>query len=264
MLYMLRLTICLVMISLVFPGYSRPEDTPSVPEIGKDIPGVDMERLHLDVEKILKEVQKRKASGEVISAPPISQEQKDEGKEQTEKAMDAFNSTWNQQKLQDEKTRIQERDAPPIDILPAQPDSGKETVYVFLSSSMPDEAIHAYITQSALFGGGRVIPVFYGMKGGIENKRAAGVYFAHVMKENLDCTDVPGQLCPRLKMRMKINPSLFTQYSISQVPTVVYTNGDDSWSMGGDSTLDYLLEEINSEAQSPFLEQIIKKSRGQH
>jgi hypothetical protein len=264
MLYMLRLTVCLVIISLAFPEYSRPEDNPSVPEIGKDIPGVDMDRLHLDVEKILKEVQKRRSSGEANSAQPISQEQKDEGKEQAVKAMDDFNSARNQKKLQDEKTRIQEGNAPQTDILPAQPDSGKETVYIFLSSSMSDEAVHAYITQSALFGSGWVIPVFYGMKGGIENKRAAGVYFAHVMKENLDCTDVPGQLCPRLKVRMKVNPALFTQYGITQVPTVVYTNGDDSWSMGGDSILDYLLEEINSEARSPFLEQIIKKSRGQH
>jgi conjugal transfer pilus assembly protein TrbC len=277
MLYMLRLTVCLVMISLAFPGYSRPEGTPPVPEIGKDIPGVDMERLHLDVEKILEEVQKRRASGEGTSVLP-TREQKDQGAKEAKKAMESFNSEENQKKLQDEKARVQKKGSPKSNPF-VQPHaesnnvaqlqqglsgSSKETIYIFLSSSVPDEVVHTYLIQAALYGGGRIIPVYHGLTNGLIDKKAADRYFGHIMQENLDCVNVQGQSCLRMKVKIKVGSALFKQYGITRVPAVVYTNGEDSWTLGGDSAIDYILERINSEAHSPFLEELIKRLRGIH
>ena len=267
MLHMLRLTACFIMISLFLPGYSGAEDNSSVPAIG--MPGVDTEKLQQDVNKLLNEVQ-RNMSG--VKPPLLTQEQKAEGKKAADKAMESFNSKENQEKLQKEKARLQERNASqtgaPLLIqpqqAPLQQNTSKDKVYVFLSSSMPDEAVNASITQAARYGGDRIIPVFYGFPGGLANKRAAGSYFAHMMQESLACKDTQDLRCPRSRIRMKVNPALFQQYGVTRVPTVVYTNGVDSWALGGDATLGFILEKINGEARSPFLAQVIKNIRGTH
>ena len=61
---------------------------------------------------------------------------------------------------------------------------------------------------------------------------------------------------------MKVNPALFEQYGVTRVPTVVYTDGENSWALGGDATLGFILEKINDEVRSPFLDQIINRIRG--
>ena len=264
---MLRLTACLIMISLFLPGYSRAEGN-SAPAIG-NIPGVDTEKQQQDVNKLLNEVQ-RNMSG--VKPPLLTQEQKAEGKKAADKAMEGFNSKKNQEKLREEKARVQEQNASrtpqtgaPLLIqsqqAPLQQDTLKEKVYVFLASSMPDEAVNAYITQAARNDSGKIIPVFYGFPGGLANKRVAGSYFAHMMQESLACKDTRDLRCPRARIRIKVNPALFQQYGVTRVPTVVYTNGEDSWALGGDATLGFILEKINGEARSPFLAQVIKKLR---
>ena len=270
MLYMLRLTVCLVMISLAFPGYSRPEDAPSLPEIGKDIPGVDVGKMQRDVNKLLEDTQKR-----ISESKPVlpTREQKDQGEKEAKKAMGSFNSLGNQKKLQDEKMRVQKEDTPKANPLvqPQAPElqtglsgSSKDTVYIFLSSSVPDETVHTYLTQAALYGSGRILPVYYGLTNGLIDKKAADRYFGHVMQEDLDCVNVQGRSCPRMKIKIKINPALFKQYGITRVPAMIYTNGENSWTLGGDSTIDSILERINSEAHSPFLDELIKRLRGLH
>ncbi len=263
---MLRLTACFIVISLFLPGYSRSEDNPA-PAIG--MPGVDTEKLQQDVDKLLNEVQKN-ISG--VKPPLLTQEQKAKGKKAADKAMESFNSKENQEKLQKEKARLQERNisqagAPALiqpRQAPLQQDTSKEKVYVFLASSMPDEAVNAYITQAARNGYGKIIPVFYGFPGGLANKRTAGSYFAHMMQETLACKDTKDLRCPRSRVRIKVNPALFQQYGVTRVPTVVYTNGENSWALGGDATLGFILEKINGEARSSFLAQEIKNIRGTH
>ncbi len=268
MLHLLRLTLVFVVISLSVPGYSEAEEPQILPAV-KDTPAVNIERVEKDVKKILQ--------GKKPVLP--SRQMKEEGEKKAAKAMADFNSSGNRRKRQEEQkrmekelSRIQKKSScsakVPASIAEVPPDrmlpefSGKEKVYVFLSSSMPDQAVNAYIGQAALSGGGRVIPVFYGFPGGLAHKRAAGRYFAHMMLENMDCKDAPGRLCPRYKVRIKVNPGLFAKFDISRVPSVVYTNGDDSWAAAGDATFTFLLGRINGDAKSPFLAQVIKKSRG--
>ena len=269
MLHMLRLTACFVMISLFLPGYSRAEDN-SAPAIG--MPGVDTEKLQQDVDKLLNEVQTNMSGAK---PPLLTQEQKAEGKKAADKAMESFNSEKNQEKLREEKARVQGQNASrtpqtgaPLLIqprqAPLQQNTSKEKVYVFLASSMPDDAVNAYIMQAARNGYGKIIPVFYGFPGGLANKRVAGSYFAHMMQESLACKDTRDLRCPRSRIRMKVNPALFQQYGVTRVPTVVYTNGEDSWALGGDATLGFILEKINGEARSSFLAQEIKNIRGTH
>ncbi|MDR3715906.1 MAG: TrbC family F-type conjugative pilus assembly protein [Puia sp.] len=273
---MLRLMVVFLVVFLVF-SISRAQDNPSspiLPEIGKDVPGVDPEKLQQDVDKVLQDTQKK-----VALTPPVLpvQEMKDEGNNDAQKAVAGFNSPENQKKLEDEKARVQQAIAPqngfPLpspqvqqgqQLQPGAAGSTKETVYIFLSSSVPDKAVHAYLTQASQYGDGRIFPVFYGLTSGIADKQAANRYFGHVLQEDLTCTDLPDQRCSRMKVPIKVNPGLFTQYSITQVPAVVYTNGEDSWVVNGDSTLVFMLERINGEARSPFLTELIKREKGTH
>ena len=196
MLHLLRLTVFLLVIFLPLSGYSSSEENSSLPAMGKDIPGVDMEKMQQDVNRLLEEVQKNMSGAR---PPLLTQEQKAEGKKAADKAMKSFNSKKNQENLQNEKVRIRQWNAKKSGVplliqpqaAPLQQNASKEKVYVFLSSSMPDEAVNTYIRQAAHYGGGRIIPVFYGFPGGLANKRAAGSYFARMMKERLECKDTP-------------------------------------------------------------------------
>ena len=260
MLHLLRLITVIALMVLALPGSSRGgEDVPAVPEIGKDIPGVDRELLQQGIEKALDNTRKQ------MPVLP-TQEKTGQGANQAKQAMDSFNTPENRQKLQDARALVRKEVLPKkgIPLIPSQETPQKDMVYIFLSGSVPDTAVHAYLTQAALYGGGWVFPVFYGLPNGIGDKRAAGRYFGHVMQEDLECADLPNQRCPRMKVRIKINSALFTQYGISRVPTVVYTNGEDSWELGGDFALDFILTRINGEARSPFLEGLIKNMRGIH
>ena len=240
MLHMLRL-IRVIYLVLLLSASSWADENTSAPA---DTSGADASQLHQDVETLLQKVQRSK--GEADSA------------------MAHFNSNESQNKRQDENARLQKFLEPQTGFTPneASPAFAQDKVYVFLSGSMPDEAVHIYIAQAAQDSSGRIIPVFYGLPGGLDNKRAAGSYLAQMMKERLDCKDVQGQICPRIKIRIKVNPDLFTLYAITQVPTVIYTDGENSWSASGDATLGFLLEKINAEAHSSFLAEEMKKIGG--
>ena len=81
------------------------------------------------------------------------------------------------------------------------------------------------------------------------------------MQVDAQCQDAPGAPCDRFPIEILVNPMLFKKYSITSVPSVVYAKGDDWWSVQGDSTLDYLLEKINQDANSPAVEGLITTIR---
>ena len=137
--------------------------------------------------------------------------------------------------------------------------AGEEKIYLFLSSSMPEEDVHSLLHTVAHAGDQRIVPVMYGFIGGIDNHRHQGEYFGRVLREDSACTDTPQTQCERFKTNLKINSSLFKQYNVSKTPTVVYVNGVKSWSIQGNATLGYLFEKINQDAQNPALQQIVKR-----
>ncbi|MBU1413937.1 hypothetical protein KKC22_20680 [Myxococcota bacterium] len=155
-----------------------------------------------------------------------------------------------------------------------QPDSGKakepgslaatEKVYLFISSSVPEETIHAYLADIARVGDPDVSSVMRGAIQGIGNKKANAQYFSQLLKIDPDCQDerIPKKICPRLPIVIKVNPILFTKYGITRVPAVVYVKDEDIFIIQGDAGLDYLLERINREAKSTTLASLIKKIQG--
>ena len=228
-----------------------------------------------NVDKVLEEARIKAASmsaaGEAAKAEDKSTMQipknihAEEGRQAAQQAADQHSAPQSQKQLQCEQSRIQQQvfgtkteEAPgKLGTL-----SASETIYLFISSSMPEEVVHTYLMKAASTGDKRIIPVMYGLVQGIGNKVITAEYFNRVLREDLECRDKQGDICKRIQVPIQVNSPLFKQYSVTQVPTVVYASGENSWSVQGDSALDYLLEQINREAHSPALSSLIDSMRG--
>jgi len=141
--------------------------------------------------------------------------------------------------------------------------AANEKVYLFISSSIPDETVHAYIVNLDKVADPNVSLVMRGPVGGITKVRVkkGQSYFSRIMKKELDCprTQTP---CERYQVPILLKSSLFTKYGITRVPAVAYEHDDNIFLIQGDAGLDYLLEKINREAKSTGLASLIKKIRG--
>jgi hypothetical protein len=140
--------------------------------------------------------------------------------------------------------------------------AAQETVYLFLSSSIPEAMVNRYLIDIGRTGEQRIMPVLFGLPQGLEGKRVSADYFSRVMQADPGCRDTPESPCHRLEVPLKVNPELFTRYNISEVPALVYDNGQDSWSIQGETELAFLLEKVGKVANSPALAGISTRLRG--
>ena len=140
-----------------------------------------------------------------------------------------------------------------------------EKIYLFFSSSVPDETIHAYIAAIARVKVPNIIPMMRGFVGGMAGVKATTTYFSRIMRKDFFCKDQrnPQSICPRYQVSVQLGSPLFEEFGITRVPAVVYVNDDvqKSFVIEGDAGLDYLLERINREAKSPSLNQLITRIR---
>ncbi len=132
-----------------------------------------------------------------------------------------------------------------------------EKVYLFFSSSVPFETMQAYIAAIARTGDSNVIPLMRGWAGGLSATKANTTYFSRLLQKDAACRNT-SEPCQYYKVKIGLQPSLFTQYGITRVPAVVYVNDRSSYRIQGDAGLDYLLERINREAKSSTLGNLIE------
>ncbi len=231
-----------------------------------------------NVDKMLEEARKKAASMSAadIEAKTLEKSEMiqvpgnihvEEGQQAAQQAADQYSAPQSQKRLQCEQSTIQQQVfGANTEVDPGKPGklSASETIYLFISSSMPEEVVHTYLMKAARAGDKRIIPVMYGLVQGIANKAINAEYFNRVLLEDLECRDKQGDICKRIQVPVQVNSPLFKQYNVTQVPTVVYASGENSWSVQGDSALDYLLEQINREAHSPALSSLIDSMRGAH
>ena len=137
-----------------------------------------------------------------------------------------------------------------------------EKVYLFLSSSIPEASFQGYMLY--LEGVPEIVPVMNGMVGGLgkENKEERVQWWSKVLKKDTTCEKTPEEPCDLIKPALSIKPALFKQYSITEVPTLVYERGDEIFQIQGDVGIVTLLEKVNQEAKSPSLTAFITKIRG--
>jgi len=195
-----------------------------------------------------------------------------EGQLAAEQSTKLFQSKKFQEKLNCEKHRL-EKEVFSEFINPARKDPREqsaskilatdEKLYLFLSSSMPDETVHKYLHSIAQINSSEIFPVMKGMVKGMADKKVNLKYFSRILKNDLDCNDQrePQGVCSRFKIPIKMNPILFKRFEIDQVPTLVYTTTNETVVIHGDASLVYLLEKINSEVESTGLKNLIANFR---
>ena len=136
-----------------------------------------------------------------------------------------------------------------------------ERIYLFLSSSMPDQTVQAYIRSVAQAGDSNLVPVMRGWVNGLTDTKASAKYFSRMLQKDPACQNTT-KPCEHYEMGISLQPALFITYGITQVPAVVYINDKAAYQIKGDAGLDYLLERINREVQSETLAHLIQKIRG--
>ena len=136
-----------------------------------------------------------------------------------------------------------------------------EKVYLFLSSSIPEASFQGYMAY--LEGVPEIVTVMKGMVGGLgkANKKERVKWWSKVLKKDTTCEKTPVEPCDLIKPAISIKPALFNQYSIAEVPALIYDRGDEIFQIQGDVGIVTLLEKVNQEAKSPGIIGLIAKIR---
>ena len=179
--------------------------------------------------------------------------------------MERFASPAVQKRLQGEQARIAGKMTATRADDPKDQSSqllATEHLYLFLSSSMNEDALRRLLAGIGRLGDEQIVPVFAGLPHGIDNWPGNTRFFQQVLQKEPTCRDTATNTCERLQVPLRINPVLFRQYGVTEVPTLVYDNGSRTWSVQGEAQLAVLLERIHKASDSPALAGLIASLRG--
>ena len=214
----------------------------------------------LAVEKV---VDTARAAATAMALPANSQAEA--GATAARQVMERFTAPTVQERLQGERAKVAEA------LKATQADDPKEKtsqlatsehLYLFLSSSMPEDALRRLLAGIAGLGGEQIVPVFAGLPHGLDDWPGNTRFFQQVLQAEPTCRDTAANTCPRLQVPLRINPALFRQYAVTAVPTLVYDNDSRTWSVQGEAELVVLIERINTAANSPALAGLMANLRG--
>ena len=187
------------------------------------------------------------------------------GEAAARQVMERFTAPAVQERLQGEQAKVAEA------LKATQGDEPKEQtsqlatsghLYLFLSSSMAEDSLQSLLAGIARLGDERIVPVFAGLPHGLDDWPGNSRFFQRVLQKEPTCRDTAANTCERVQVPLRINPVLFRQYGVTEVPTLVYDNGSRTWSVQGEAQLAVLLERIHKAADSPALAGLIASLRG--
>jgi len=251
MLHLLRLTILIFLLILAVTGSAgaTSPDRDTVAAVMKQA-REDAKEMTVPANRFVGEGMKAAGhAANTFHSPEFQDRIRCERERLEKEVFDQYITPWKQKKQ--EATRPNKRSG----IL-----SAGEHIYLFLSSSVPDETVHTYMGTVAGVAEPHLSLVMRGVVGGLESRKSVR-YFSRILKKDPTCRDTQ-ERCARYQVPIKIASNLFARYGIDRVPAVVYSDGTSSFLIQGDAALDYLLERINREAGSESLTYLIKKIRG--
>lgn len=240
---------------------SREEQKALTATVSSVLEKVDKTQAVVPANRFAKEGKKRaKQTAEVFKTPEFQSNIKREAKRINNEVFKKYTATCEKKK--------EELGPDPLDPLEDDKEQLKtnEKLYLFISSSLPDETMHSYLFDISRANSGTVsiIPVMRGMINGIKDRGANKKYFSRILKEDMTCVDdfQHRKACDRFKTNILFQPPLFAKYGIERVPALVYDNDGQVFMIQGDASIDYLMERINREAKQERLGTLISKIRG--
>ena len=214
----------------------------------------------LAVEKV---VDKARAANTAMELP--AHRQAEAGAAAARQVMERFTAPTVQERLQGEQAKIAKAMTATKADNPKDQSSqlaATEHLYLFLSSSMGEDVLSRLLAGIARLSDEQVVPVLAGLPYGLDDWPGNTRFFQRVLQEKPACRDTAANTCERLQVPLRINPALFRQYEITEVPTLVYDNGRRAWSVQGKAELAVLLERMNTAANNPALAGLIASLRG--
>lgn len=136
--------------------------------------------------------------------------------------------------------------------------SDDERIYIFISSSIPEQTIKNYIRDASKIGN-NIYLILRGGIGGIKQIMPTVLWANSLLKKNSLCETQ----CEMYGVKILIDPFLFRKYNITKVPAIVYVQGlqnteglseglnsvkiNKFWISYGDVSLDYHLKLIEGQ-----------------
>lgn len=205
--------------------------------------------------------------------------------EDARRASVIINSPEFKQKVEDEKTRVGQE----VFGIPAQGGSyytnpaaeaqGKqhlaadERIYLFVSSSMPEKTLRAYVHDIDKLHDPNIVIVLRGFIGGMHLFGPSQQFINNLLKKDPLCS---GAGCETHEVMFEIDPNLYRRFKPAQVPALVFARGvtvagegtsegfdaensnvpkNPWWVIYGDASLSYLFSRVSQEAKSTVLEE---------
>ena len=153
--------------------------------------------------------------------------------------------------------------------------AGNSYIYIFVSASMPEETIRAYVKDTALLKEHNIFIAFRGMLGNPPKIKETSKYIKKILQKDAECQGK----CKRYKVRFAVDPVLFENYKVTEVPTFVYDrqvknrdagrkkeikNESEYYKLKGDVSLEYALEIFRRETKEQELEILLDKIKPEY
>ena len=241
----------------------------------------DLDKKEVDLEKIEDAVEEQKKN---LNTEGIKNN--DEASRRASEAVQKFHSEQYQSILNKEMARIKENlsnagEKEDNKVIYSDANKTREPalrresyLYIFVSSSMPQNTIRAYAQDVALLKEQNIIIVLRGMIGQPAKLKETAKYIQNIIKKYPECESK----CKLYKVRFSIDPKLFEKYNITEVPVFVYDwnvktmepgmgretgnkTGGEYLKLKGDVSLEYALELFRRETKYKELEKLIGKFR---
>lgn len=274
------------------PGRVRVDVPADLKEIEVIVNGASTGRQPLQrydaqgVQGVLSDAEKLAESLKVVRAPdPDSREA-----QAAKKSAELFYSPEYQARITAESERLKQTVFAPVmkeyypeEATKQQTTAGRlaadERIYVFISSSIPDDTLRAYVTMADKAKEPNMVFVLRGLIGGAKQVGPTMTFVTDLLKKDPGC-DIKADKCETYQANVQVDPLLFARYHVTQVPAVVYARNvqtvegfgksegltdevpvGDAFLVEGDASLDRLLEVINREAKSKTVEGLVTAMR---
>ncbi len=141
--------------------------------------------------------------------------------------------------------------------------SGGETIYLFISSSIPKSTLRNYFADISSTRSPGVHAVMRGLIGGMKKIGPTLEFISGVSVKEVGCDIAEGE-CEMNRVNVQINPQLFKQYNVTSAPAVVYalSGGEDFLAVYGDVPLSFALEKINARVKSEWISSLLTRIKG--
>ncbi len=149
-----------------------------------------------------------------------------------------------------------------------------ERLYLFISSSLPETTLRNYVAALDRLKDPNITGVLNGFVGGAKYVAPTMRFIKNILVKSPGCEPMK-ESCDMYNANISIDPMLFTRYSITKVPAVVYVPNtsvadqflsegheynakhNEHYVLYGDASLDYLIEVIYEHTKQKSLESVL-------